>query len=112
MIGIKFERLAWPKGLNLNILEEIMRADDSIDFIVTRTILDRKHRRIILPSWKTFIKVLSHYLWGLIEKEEATWDEVRGYIQNKFGTIEKFAVSKFQIQRLYKQRSKEIKNEK
>lgn len=112
MIAIKFENLAWPKGLNLNILKEIMNADDSTDFILSRSILDRKNRRIILPSWKTFVKVVAHYLWGLVEAETATWNEVREFIQNKFGTIEKFAVSKFQVKRLYMQREKEIKNEK
>ena len=89
-----------------------MRADDSADFILSRTILGRKNRRIILPSWKTFVKVICHFLWSLIENNEATWDEVREYIQNKFGSLEKFAVSKFQIKRLYLQRCKEIKNEK
>ena len=110
MIEIKFEKLAWPKGLNLNILSEIMSADSSTDFILTRTILDRRHRRIILPSWKTFVKVVCHFLWSLIEKEEATWDEVEKYIRDKFGTLEKFAVSKFQVNRLYRQREKEMKN--
>ena len=110
MIAIKFENLAWPKGLHLNILKDILSADDSTDFILKRSILDRKNRRIILPSWKTFVKVVCHFLWSLIEKEEATWDEVEKYIRDNFGTLEKFAVSKFQVKRLYRQREKEMKN--
>ena len=73
--------------------------------------LDRKNRRIILPSWRTFVKVVSHYLWGLVEAETATWQEVKAFLKNHFGTIEKFAFSRFQVRRLYQQREKEIKNE-
>lgn len=112
MIEIVFEKLAWPKGLNLGILEEIKKAESSTNFILMKSILDRKDRRIILPNWQTFIKVLSHYLWSLIEKREADWIEVKAFIENHFGTIETFGVSKFQIQRLYHQREKEMKNEK
>jgi len=109
---IEFKNLAWPKGLNLGILEEIMKAKNPTDFILMRTILDRKQRRIILPSWATFVKVFCHYLWGLVEKETVTWQEVKKYIQDNFGTVENFAFSQFQVKRLYRQREKEIKSEK
>jgi len=112
MIEIKFETLAWPKGLNLKLLEEMKSKDNLTNFILAKLFLDRKKRRIILPSWRAFKKVLCHYLWGLVEKKEADWPEVKKYIQENFGTVYKFAVSKFQMQRLYKQREKEIKNEK
>lgn len=112
MIEIVFRKLVWPKGLNLGILEEIMKAENPTNFIVMKSMLDRKHRRIILPSWRTFVKVLCHYLWGLVEEKVATWDEVKAFIQNHFGTVENLAVSRFQVKRLYAQREKEIKDEK
>jgi len=110
MIEIVFEKLAWPKGLNLGILEEIMKAENPTNFILLKSFLDRKNRRIILPSWQTFKKVLCHYLWGLIEKNEVGWEEVKKFIQEKFGTIKDFIDSKSQVKRLWAQREKEIKN--
>jgi len=110
MIKIEFEKLAWPRGLNLDLLEEIKDKDNHLDFIILKSFLDRKKRRIMLPSWTTFKKVICHYLWGLVEKKEATWEEVKKFIQDNFKTVKSFAVSKHQVKRLWGQRSKEIEN--
>lgn len=110
MIEIEFEKLAWPKGLNLELLDEIIDAENPIDFILTKSFLGRKKRRIMLPSQTTFKKTISHYLWELVESKTTTWPEVKKFIQEHFGTIKNFAVSKFQIKRLHAQREKEIKN--
>lgn len=112
---IDFEKLNWPQGLNLELLaplKEFVPDDVFKRFIVAFSREPRKQRRIIFPSQRTIKKVFFHYIWGLIEKKETTWEEVKEKFKKDFRTLKSLDVTKFEVERLYKQREKEIESEK
>lgn len=111
---IEFEKLNWPKGLGLNLLTplaEFVPEDVFKRFIVGFSREPRKDRRIIFPSQRTIKKVFFHYLWTLIEKNETTWGEIKEKFKKDFKTLKALDITKFEVERLYKQRESEIKNE-
>lgn len=111
---IEFEKLNWPKGLGLNLLTSLAQyvpEDVFKRFIVGSARVPRKHRRIILPSQRTIKKVFFHYLWTLVENKETSWDEIKEKFKNDFKTLKSLDITKFEVERLYAQREKEIKNE-
>jgi len=114
MMEIDFEKLNWPAGLNLDLLtplaqyvpEEVFKR-----FIVGFSREPRKDRRIIFPSQRTIKKIFFHYLWTLVEKKETSWEEIKEKFKNDFKTLKALDITKFEVERLYKQRESEIKNE-
>jgi len=63
MKKIPFKDLSWPKAMNLEILIRILPEEKARLFICELSRLDRKDRRIILPSEKCIRKVLCFYYW-------------------------------------------------
>lgn len=111
---IEFEKLNWPKGLGLNLLAPLAQfvpEDVFKRFIVGFSREPRKDRRIIFPSKRTIKKVFFHYIWGLIEKKETTWEEVKEKFKKDFRTLKSLDITKFEVERLWAQREKEIKEE-
>lgn len=111
---IEFEKLNWPKGLGLELLTplvELVPEDVFKRFIVGFSREPRKDRRIIFPSQRTVKKVFFHYLWTLVEKNETTWNEIKEKFKNDFKTLKALDITKFEVERLYRQRESEIKNE-
>jgi len=114
MMEVDFEKLNWPTGLNLKLLAPLAQfvpEDVFKRFIVSFARKARKDRRIILPSKRTIKKVYFHYVWGLIKSGTITWDEVKEKFKNDFKTLKAMDVTKFEVERLYDQREKEIKEE-
>ena len=111
---IEFEKLSWPKGLGLNLLsplaqyvpEEVFKR-----FVVGFSREERKNRRIIFPSKRTIKKVYFHYVWDLIKMGTISWEEVKEKFKNDFKTLKAMDVTKFEAERLFRQRESEIKNE-
>lgn len=115
MFEIDFGKMNWPKGLNLELLsplKQFVPEDVFKQFIVKFAREARKNRRIIFPSQRTIKKVFFHYIWGLIERGETTWEEVRGKFKEDFKTLKALDITKFEAERLWTQREKEIQNEK
>lgn len=114
MMEIDFEKLNWPKGLNLELLAPLAQfVPENVfkEFIVGFSREPRKNRRIIFPSKRTVKKVYFHYIWGLIKIGTITWEEVKEKFQNDFKTLKALDITKFEVERLYTQRESEIKNE-
>lgn len=115
MEEIDFEKLKWPKGLNLELLaplEKFIPEDIFKKFIVGHARMPRKERRIIFPSQRTIKKIYFHYVWGLIKKGETSWEEIKEKFKKDFKTLKVLDITKFEAERLYKQREREIQNEK
>ena len=113
MEEINFSKLNWPRGLNLDLLsllEKFVPEDLFKKFIVGFSRELRKNRRIIFPSQRTIKKVYFHYLWTLIEKKETTWEEIKEKFKKDFKTLKALDITKFEAERLYKQREREIRN--
>lgn len=111
---IDFQKLSWPRGLNLELLSPLAQfvpEDVFKEFIVGFSREPRKQRRIIFPSQRTVKKVFFHHLWALIKKGETSWDEIKERFKKDFKTLKALDITKFEVERLYKQRESEIKNE-
>jgi len=111
---IEFEKLNWPKGLGLNLLAPLAQyvpEDVFKRFIVGFSREPRKDRRIIFPSQRTIKKIFFHYLWTLVEKKETSWEKIKEKFKHDFKTLKALDITKFFVERLYKQRESEIKNE-
>lgn len=114
MEEIDFEKLNWPKGLNLELLiplEKFIPEDIFKRFILGFARKERKERRIIFPSQRTIKKIYFHHIWGLIEKGQTTWEEIKEKFKKDFKTLKALDITKFEAERLYKQREREIRNE-
>lgn len=111
MKKIAYSKLKFPRGLNLNLLQNVLPEKKFREFIVKYSRKDRKSRRIMLPSSKTIKKVYSHYIWGKIKAGETTWEKVKKDFQRNFGSLRSINISKENVKRLYLQREKEIEKE-
>ncbi len=112
---IDFEKLNWPKGLNLELLaplRQFVPEKAFKEFIVGFSREPRKNRRIIFPSKRTIKKVYFHYVWSLIKMGTVSWDEIKEKFKNDFKTLKAMGVTKFEAERLFRQRKNEIKEAK
>lgn len=111
---IEFEKLNWPKGLGLDLLAPLAQyvpKDIFKRFLVGFARAPRRERRIIFPSQRAIKKVFFHYLWTLIKNGETNWDKIKNDFRQDFRTLKSMDITKFEVERLYEQREKEIKNE-
>jgi hypothetical protein len=110
--GIPFGKLSWPAGMNLDYLAEVIPEERLKGFILGFAKLDRKKRRIVLPSQKCIVKVLCHYLWDQIERGEKSWYEIKEELKGNFGSLKDIGLTKSKVIEMYEQREKEIEKEK
>jgi len=108
MRRIEYSKLCWPAGLNLDILFIVLSERNLRALLSQHSQEERRARRIILPSHKTIKKVIFHYIWGLVENGEISWDEVKRDFKKEFGTLKEANISKKEMRRLFRQRKKEV----
>ncbi len=111
MPKIDFKELQWPKGLNLSQLAKLLPEDALRKIIARNCRLQRKERRIILPSLACCKKVLAHRMWKRILNSETSWEKEKEDLQKEFGTIANVKIKKSMVKKLYKQREREIAKE-
>ncbi len=109
---IDYKELNFPRGLNLDLLLEIVDEDKLMEFLVKNSKEVRLKRRIILPSHKTIKKVFCFYIWNQIKSGKTTWEKIKGELKSEFKTLKALDLTKFEVERLWKQRFKEILDEK
>lgn len=90
---IEYSKLNWPKGLNLDLLLEILTEDQLKEFLAEHAKKKRLERRIVLPSATCIKKVYFHNLWSLIEKGETTWEEIKNDFKKEFKSLRSISVS-------------------
>ena len=111
MKDIRYYELSFPKGLNLDLLEKILPEEKFMEFILKYSGEQRFRRRIILPSHQCLKKVFCHYLWKLIKEKRITWEEVKADFKDEIKTLKFLDLTKYEVERLYKQRKIEILKE-
>lgn len=104
-------KFSWPKGLNLEILENVLSEEDLIKLIVAFMNKPRAERRIVLPGFRCCRKVFAHALWSRIEAGEMTWQQYKKSTRKEHGSMAIVGVKKDQIKKQYLQREKEILKE-
>jgi len=107
MIKINFTELAWPKGLNLNKLQDFLSEEKLKKIIIENLNNSRKERIIILPSKKCAKKILAHFLMTQVQQGNITMEKLLKELK-KQGFWEELGLDKKQLKRLYRQRSREI----
>ena len=112
MNQIDFKEIKWPKGLNLELLMEVMAEGDLKKLISDNMGSTRLKRRIILPSRTCLKKILCWFYWQKIESGEKTWDEIKNDLRREFKSLKSIGMSKEKVKKLWAQRQKEIDNEK
>jgi len=112
MKEIRFSQLRFPKGLNLDLLAEVLSERKFREFIAKFSKEKRKDRRIILPSHSCIKKVFFHYLWNEIESGKMSWEQVKKDFRRDFKSLKEAGISKKVVKKLYVQRQKEILLEK
>jgi hypothetical protein len=70
----------------------------------------RRERRIILPSQQCLRKVLAHFIWNEILDKKTTWKKVKKELE-KSGSLRSLKLCRNEMERLWRQRDKEIKKE-
>ena len=108
MNRIEYQKLSWPKGLNLDLLAEVLPEEKLVEFLVKNSFHKRLSRRIILPSSQTIKKIIFHYLWSRIVEKKTTWEKIRDDFKSEMKTLKALSITKHEAERLYKQRCKEI----
>lgn len=111
MRNLKFSELAFPRGLNLALLTEVLPEEKLMEFILKYSGEQRLKRRIVLPSHQTVKKVFCYHIWSLIQKGKITWDEVKADFKKECKSLKVLDITKHEIKRLYTQRLREILRE-
>jgi len=106
MQEIDFQKLSFPRGLNLHLLSGFLSELELKEMIVNNCRKIRTARRIILPSKKLLKKVICHYL---VKKYAENYDAVVADLKGDSRLLKNIGVDRKQIRQLYKQREKEIK---
>ena len=110
MNKIDFKEIKWPKGLNLEILPQVVSEDDLKKLIAANMAETRLNRRIILPSRKCLKKILCWCFWEKIESGKASWDDIKNDLRQEFQSLKSVGMSKEHVKKLWTQRCKEIEN--
>lgn len=108
---IKFSDLNFPKGLNLEILSELLTEESLQMLIALSAKKDRKSRRIILPSQRCLKKVFCHYIWEKIDSSETTWKQWKRAIKDEFVLLKNLNFTKWDCKKLHAARKIEIERE-
>jgi len=108
---IKFSDLSFPKGLNLEILSELLTEESLQMLIALSAKKDRKSRRIILPSQRCLKKVFCFYIWDKIENGETTWAKWKKGIKDELGQLKNLNFTKWDCKKLWTARKIEIERE-
>lgn len=111
MRQIDFTKLIWPKLMNLDHLAKIIPEESLRKFIVSYARLDRKKRRIILPSLSCLRKIICHHLWSQVESGEKSWEQIKSDLIEEFTTLESIDLKKTNVKRFFDSREKEIMKE-
>ena len=108
---INFSDLSFPKGLNLDILSELLTEESLQMLIALSAKKDRKSRRIILPSQRCLKKVFCHYIWEKIDSGETTWKQWKEAIKNELVLLKNLNFTKWDCKKLHEARKIEIERE-
>jgi len=109
MLKIEFQKLNFPKGLNLDLLSGFLSELELKEIITDNCRKTRVERRIVLPSLKCLKKVMCHYL---VEKHEGNYDLAMADLKDGFRTLKQLGTDRKMVRQLFEQREKEIKREK
>jgi len=101
----------FPRGLGLDILRDYLSDDQFEELIVKYRNVPRKQRRIILPSIWCLKKCYFHALWKKILSRKLKWKTVKKGFVASFGSLDLARAYKWDVQRCYHQRQKEIVRE-
>jgi hypothetical protein len=107
---IVFKKLAFPKGLNLELLKPFLTEEKLRKLIAVSTKKSRRERRVILPSDTCLRKVLAHYIWPQIWSGKISWPRLKKELR-KTGSLRSLKFTRSEIKRLYEQREREILKE-
>ena len=109
MEQIEFRELAWPTGLNLDLIQDLLSEEELKQLIIDHCRKTRVERRIILPSLKCLKKILFHHL---VIRFQGDYDKIMLELRDRFATLSELNVSRQMVKQLYAQREKEIEQEK
>ena len=108
----KLSELAWPEGLNLDVLFQLLGEKVLLALLDDCSEQSRKERRIILPNRQTVIKVICYHLGEMVEQKKCSWDDIKILIQEELGALKELGIKLHEVQRLHAQRKKELEKEK
>jgi len=106
MKKIEFQKLNFPRGLNLNLLSGFLSEEKLKELIIDNCRKTRIERRIILPSRKTLKKIVCHFL---VKKYREDYDKVMADLKKDSRLLKDIGIDRKQVRQLYQQRQKEIK---
>jgi len=109
MEKIEFQKLNFPRGLNLHILVDCLGEEKLKELIIQNSHRSRLERRIVLPSNKCLKKIVFHHLY---KKHKGDLNKIIIELRNGFKTQKELDLSKKKIIEMWRQREKEIKQEK
>lgn len=109
MNNIEFEKLSWPRKMNLDILQKYLTEQQMKQIIVDHCRERRVERRIQLPSIKCMKKVIFYYL---VKKCGGNYKLVMEELKGNFKFLKQLGLERCNVRRLFLQRQKEIGREK
>jgi len=107
-LKVDFSQLKWPKGLNLDKLQDYLPEQKIKKIIIENLDKPREKRRIMLPSRKCAKKVLAHYLLSRANAEDISLDKI---IAKYRRLLKNLKLDRMELKRLYRQRQSEIVKE-
>ncbi len=105
---MKFSDLNFPKGLNLELLEEILPEKKLMELIIANCEKERVARRIILTSKKCLRKIVFHYYGKKVSEGKMTWNQAMKKLREGFDSLKDLGLERKVVKRLFFQREKEI----
>ena len=102
------KNLNLPRGLNLDVLAEVIPEEELAFMIKERAGMSRKDRRIIFPSQTCLRKCLIHHL---VEKHNGDFKAVMNALKDQDGNLYLKGLHIGNLKRMYFQRKKEIMKE-
>ena len=105
---MKLRDLQLPKGLNVDFLLRFLSEEELMAVIGDMADKPREQRKIILPSRSCMRKCLIYYL---VEKHKGDFSKVMDVLRDNGSVLASHGHYISNIKRLYKQRKREIKNE-
>jgi len=105
---VRLSNLSFPKGLNLDLLRDILPEKTFERLILENKDRGREERRIILPSLKTIRKCIFYHYGLRVFKKEMTWEEAMKELKGNFKTLKELGISRKDVKKHFKRRMKEI----
>jgi len=109
---MKISELDFPKGLNLELLAEILPEKKLLDLILNNCAKDRKQRRIMLPSKSCLKKLVCFYYGKKVADGKMNWIQAMKKLREGFDSLKEAGLEREAVKRLYAQREREIQREK